>query len=236
MDLPLLETGHPRLIKLALPVMGLVAGTEPDDVVKLSLYRPDFFGREWIKLLRATMRGPSFWSTGQRQLIAAFASHLNACPCCLGIHSQTAASGLARTVAPAQLENWRTAGFDARIEAIFTLIERLQASTAPLRSTDLIAARAHGLTDDAIHDALQVWFLFDLINCLAHAFGFAVLDDGPRRRTAAVLHRTGYNLPGFLLRSRPMPAPRQGLRLRLVRYLSSLKLSPAGVMQVREPT
>ena len=210
MDLPVLETGHPRLIKLALRVMGLVARTDPDDVVKLSLYRPDFFGREWIKLLRATMRGPSFWSTGERELIAAFASHLNACPYCLGIHSQTATLSLARTVAPDQLENWRAAGFGARIEAIFTLMERLQTSAEPLRSTDLAEARVQGLTDAAIRDALQVWFLFDLINRLANAFGFAVLEEVSRRRTAAVLHRIGYNLPGFLLRSRIIPAPRKG--------------------------
>ncbi len=58
----------------------------------------------------------------------------------------------------------------------------------------------------------QVWFLFDLINRLANAFGFAVLEEVSRRRTAAVLHRIGYNLPGFLLRSRTIPAPREGQR------------------------
>jgi hypothetical protein len=48
-------------------------------VVKTLLYRPDRFGGPFSEELDAVMRGPSEWSAGERELFAAFASHLNRC-------------------------------------------------------------------------------------------------------------------------------------------------------------
>ena len=53
MRLTILRQGHSRRNRLAMRIMGAVAGGEPDDVIKTSLYRPEFFGRAWIGLLRA---------------------------------------------------------------------------------------------------------------------------------------------------------------------------------------
>jgi len=51
----------------------------PEDVVKIMLYRPEFFGKPYAALTHAVMRGPSSWSVGERELFAAFTSHKNAC-------------------------------------------------------------------------------------------------------------------------------------------------------------
>ena len=49
-------------------------------VVKTLLYRPEVFGEPFSDALEAAMRGPSEWSAGERELIAAFTSLLLQCP------------------------------------------------------------------------------------------------------------------------------------------------------------
>ncbi len=71
--------GHrwPQWFKLAF--MRLVSGSEPPDVVKVLMYRPEFFGKPFSAFLQQVMRGPSLWSVGERELFASFTSQLNQC-------------------------------------------------------------------------------------------------------------------------------------------------------------
>ncbi len=84
MRLPRVATGH-RLPQKALLGMIRLASlvsrdpAEPQDIVRTVLYRPEFFGRPYSDLVHALLRGPSEWSAGERELFAAFTSHLNAC-------------------------------------------------------------------------------------------------------------------------------------------------------------
>ena len=55
-------------------------GREPSGVLRTLHYRPDIFGRPFSNALDAAMRGPSDWTTGERELFAAFVSSLNQCP------------------------------------------------------------------------------------------------------------------------------------------------------------
>ena len=52
----------------------------PLGVLKTLYYRPELFGRPYSAALDRAMRGPSDWSAGERELIAAYVSHLNQCP------------------------------------------------------------------------------------------------------------------------------------------------------------
>ena len=79
MRLPKVESGHRLPQKLMLGFMRLVSGSEPVDVVKLFMYRPEFFGRHFCALGQAALRGPSDWSAGERELFGAFTSRLNHC-------------------------------------------------------------------------------------------------------------------------------------------------------------
>jgi len=47
--------------------------------VKLIMYRPDFFGAHLKKVTHEAMRGPSAWSVGDRELMAAYVSRSNEC-------------------------------------------------------------------------------------------------------------------------------------------------------------
>jgi hypothetical protein len=59
---------------------GAHAPAEAPGVMKTLLYRPETFGRPYSAAVDRAMRGPSEWSAGERELFAAFTSHLNQCP------------------------------------------------------------------------------------------------------------------------------------------------------------
>lgn len=59
----------------------LVPGTPPPhDVRKALMYRPDLWGRPFARAMQDVMRGPSAWSPGERELMAAYVSRRNLCP------------------------------------------------------------------------------------------------------------------------------------------------------------
>lgn len=81
MRLQKIATGHRLPQKALLGMMRLMAHdpSEPQDIVKTLLYRPEYFGRPYSNLVHELLRGPSEWSAGERELFAAFTSHLNKC-------------------------------------------------------------------------------------------------------------------------------------------------------------
>ena len=79
MRLPILDSGHRAPQKLLLDLTRLVTRSEPVDVVKVFMYRPEFFGKPFCDLGHVVLRGPSDWTVGERELFGAFTSKLNHC-------------------------------------------------------------------------------------------------------------------------------------------------------------
>jgi hypothetical protein len=77
--LPILDSGHRAPQQLLLDLTRLVTRSEPVDVVKVFMYRPEFFGKPFCDLGHLVLRGPSDWTVGERELFGAFTSKLNAC-------------------------------------------------------------------------------------------------------------------------------------------------------------
>jgi len=78
--LSVVDHGHAPAEAAVLDAIRERSGAEPLGVVKTIHYRPDLFGRPFSEALDRVMRGPSEWSTGERELFAAFTSLLNQCP------------------------------------------------------------------------------------------------------------------------------------------------------------
>jgi uncharacterized peroxidase-related enzyme len=200
MRLKILQDGHNLRNRLALQVMRTVAGSEPDDVIKTSLYRPEFFGREWISLLHNVMRGPSDWTSGERELFAAFTSRLNTCHFCLGIHIRITGITLDPTITTDRLDNWHNAGFEPRIAATLDLLGKMTLAPNTIIADDAAKLRTKGISDSAIIDAMHVCFIFNLVNRLANALDYNYGTEDDALKAATILNRVQYNLPGFLLR------------------------------------
>ncbi len=79
MRLSKVERGHRLPQKLLLGLTSLFSLSAPMDVVRVFMYRPEFFGRAFCDLAHASMRGPSEWSVGERELFGAYTSSLNSC-------------------------------------------------------------------------------------------------------------------------------------------------------------
>ena len=74
MRLAILDNGH-SLVTKALFALIRAASRQPVlDVIKLVKYRADFYGVPMQGVTQEAMRGPSAWSGGDRELMAAFIS------------------------------------------------------------------------------------------------------------------------------------------------------------------
>ena len=79
MRLSKVESGHRPPQKLLLGLSAVVSLSSPMDVVRVFMYRPEYFGRTVCELAHVMLRGPSDWSVGERELFGAFTSSLNSC-------------------------------------------------------------------------------------------------------------------------------------------------------------
>jgi len=76
MRLAILDDGHAFGAKVMFAMIRLFSGQRVVDAVKLVMYRPDFYGGPMKQVTHEAMRGPSTWSVGDRELMAAFVSNL----------------------------------------------------------------------------------------------------------------------------------------------------------------
>ena len=200
MRLEILDRGQRLRARLAIRLIGLTSRTKPDDIARIILYRPTFFGRPYLRLMREVMRGESEWTVGERELFAAFVSRLNSCTFCTGVHRHVSTLALGNDVKVDDLDNWSSAAIEKPVKATLGVLATLMGSEQGLTPEDVAAAREDGVSDQQLYDALHVAFMFDVINRLADVFGASFEGDEGRRRTGAGLYRMGYRVPGFFLR------------------------------------
>jgi len=79
MRLQVLDRGHSMATRALFALIRLVSRQRAPDVVKTLRYRPEFFGAPMGDVFQEVMRGPSGWSIGDRELMAAYVSKVNAC-------------------------------------------------------------------------------------------------------------------------------------------------------------
>jgi len=79
MRLAILDSGHGFGTKVLFAFIRAVSRQPVPDVVKLNHYRVDFYGRPMTEVVQEAMRGPSAWSVGDRELMAALVSKTNEC-------------------------------------------------------------------------------------------------------------------------------------------------------------
>ncbi|MCQ4364530.1 carboxymuconolactone decarboxylase family protein [Mycobacterium gordonae] len=185
MRLTVLDRGHSLPTKALFAVIRLMTRQPVVDAVKLALYRTDFYGAG--PLTHEAMRGPSQWSVGDRELMAAVVSQANQCLFCVAAHSATSsqAYGDPATV-QAVLADLDTAPISEPLRATLRML------TKPCTPDDIRAALAEGVTPQQITDALNVALVFGITNRLANAFGFDVA--GPEAMNAGAKHllKRGY--------------------------------------------
>jgi uncharacterized peroxidase-related enzyme len=128
--------------------------------------------RPLIAYHEALLRGPSPFSAGERELIAAYVSGLNACDFCHDIHAQTAAAfGIDTQTLRALLTEPESAPVDARLRPVLSFVRKLTLSPSRMTPADAEAVYVAGWDDHALHDAAAICGLFNLMNRLVDGLG-----------------------------------------------------------------
>src|SRR5262245_39529178 len=104
MRLEVFHTRQTLSARLIAQIVRFVDGFSPD-IVRVFLYRKEFFGELFQSGFHETLRGDSEWSFGERELMAAFVSARNQCRYCTDAHRATAGRFIGDGVAEAALRD-----------------------------------------------------------------------------------------------------------------------------------
>jgi uncharacterized peroxidase-related enzyme len=192
MRLNVLNSGYGRGTKLLFALIRLFSRHPVPDAAKLVFYRPEYYGSRAKEFTHEAMRGPSAWSVGDRELMAAFVSRANESAFCIGAHSATA--GQAYQDGPkvaAVLADLQSAPVDEGLRATLGMLGKLTREGS-VNAEDMRRVLSTGVTRQQVEDALAVCTAFNTTNRLADAFGFEVLSPDDFQAGATYLLKRGY--------------------------------------------
>jgi uncharacterized peroxidase-related enzyme len=145
----------------------------PVDALVKDVYsiNPQSF-RHWLHVEEAIMRGPSAFTAGERELMAAYVSRLNSCTYCAGSHSEAAVIlGVEPHVLEALMADIDRASVDEKFKPIFKFLRKLTLTPYKMIQADADAVYAEGWDERALHDAIMVCCCFSFMNRLADGHG-----------------------------------------------------------------
>jgi uncharacterized peroxidase-related enzyme len=141
-------------------------------------YRPET-ARPLNELAEVLLRGPSTLTRGERELIAAYVSALNACRYCASAHSACAAAQLPEgaTLVEQVHADPASAAVSAKLRALLNIAAAVR-DGGPAVTADLVAAaRAAGAIDVEIHDTVLIAAAFCMFNRYVDGLATAAPDD-----------------------------------------------------------
>lgn len=188
MRLSMLDHGHRLRAKLFLTLTSTLSRVDSPDITKMLLYRPGFFNRALLELTADAMRGPAYWTAGEREFLATYTAQLHQCPFCIDTHAE-----ITRIASHGEIDPDDPTSARPELHAVRDFLTTL--TPTPDRPD---ATRVAGLPEHAVLEALRVNLVFNIISRLANTFGFT-LREGQLHSGARALHRFSYRLPRFLL-------------------------------------
>lgn len=130
-------------------------------------------------LADALLRAPAPMSRGERELVAAYVSHLNGTRFCTGAHGAFAAAQLEEgdDVVKAVLADPATAPLTDRMRALLRIAAEVQERVGPVSHEAVAAARAAGAGDTEIHDTVLIAAAFCMYNRYVDGLATDVPED-----------------------------------------------------------
>jgi uncharacterized peroxidase-related enzyme len=177
--------------QLIAQIVRFVDGFNPD-IVKVFLYRREFFGDHYQPMLYELLRTESDWSAGERELMGAFVSWKNHCRYCTDAHRATAGRLVGDATAEAVLADPATAPISDKLRAMLVFLDKLTVTPKDVSTDDIGVLRRAGISDDAIAIAIEVCAHFCMINRLADTFGFRLQTPRGLANEARTLTKKNY--------------------------------------------
>jgi uncharacterized peroxidase-related enzyme len=124
------------------------------------------------------VRGRSDLTVAERELIAAYVSGLNECDYCHGVHAVTAVRfGVEEGLLTALLTDFDNAPVDDRLRTVLVYVAKLTKTPDRITPSDAEAVLSSGWSEKALHDAVSVCALFNLMNRLVSGLGITAGQD-----------------------------------------------------------
>jgi alkylhydroperoxidase family enzyme len=117
-------------------------------------------------------------------------------------HGAVASYALGEEVWDAVVADWRNAPLRPEVKATLAFLEQLTLRPDELTEVHVDAARAAGVSDQALRDAAAVCALFTIIVRLADSLGWDVPSADVLRRRAPLMLEGGYSLDAILARAK----------------------------------
>lgn len=142
------------------------------------------------------LRDPSPLTVGQREMIAAFVSALNACDFCHGAHVIAAGVyGIEESLIAALLSDLESAPVDDRLKPILAYVAKLTRTPARIAPSDAARVYAAGWDEQALFDAVSVCALFNMMNRIVSGSGI-MLDPRTLSADEVAARRQRMGSPG----------------------------------------
>lgn len=126
------------------------------------------------------LRDESPLTVGQRELIAAYVSALNACDFCHGAHAIAAnVHGVAEELIEQLIRDPNAAPIDPKLKSLLAYVAKLTKAPSRITPADAQAVYDAGWGEQALFDAISVCALFNMMNRIV--LGSGIVDD-PRLR------------------------------------------------------
>lgn len=160
----------------------------------LMAQRPDT-GAPLTQLAETLLRGDSPLTRGERELIAAYVSHLNSTPFCARSHGAFAAAQLegGADVVGAVLADPEGAPVSALLKSLLRIAAEVRDGARPVSDEAVRAARAEGATDTHLHDTVLIAAAFCMYNRYVSGLATdAALDPAYYDVAADIIVNHGY--------------------------------------------
>jgi uncharacterized peroxidase-related enzyme len=188
----ILNHGYGPGTKALFVLIRLLSRHPVPDAARLVFYQPDFYGSRAKAFTHQAMRGPSDWSVGDRELMAAYVSQVNGSAFCIGAHSATARQAYQDgPKVEAVLADLETAPLDDGLRATLRMLGQL-AREGSVSPQDMRRVLSAGVSRQQVEDALAVCAAFSVTGRLADAFAFDVLSPEGFDAGARYLLKRGY--------------------------------------------
>lgn len=192
MRLAILDRGHSLGTKILFALIRAVSRQPVLDVIRVVKYRPDFYGGPMQLVVQEAMRGPSRWSVGDRELMAAFVAKTNRCEWCTRAHSAVAEGAYHdASRVTAVLSDLETASIEEPLRATLRMLRTLSREHV-VDAHDMRAVLDAGVSREQVEDALAVCFSFNTIGRLADTLGFMMPSSDAFHAGAKYLLARGY--------------------------------------------
>lgn len=186
------EGGDGFFHRFLIRFISMVSGMRLPDAARIVLYHQDFYGKPMTLWTHAAMRGPSSWSVGERELMAAMIAKWNTCQFCVDAHGSIASLELGTPLVKSVLDDFQRANLSTKLQETLVFLKKLIQSPDNLSIDDIRIVLQDEVGPDALEDAIAIGALFNITARCANIFNFTLLNHKESAQAAKRMLKQGY--------------------------------------------